>query len=76
MFTRKELADYIFRALDSYEGDDLERAELSFKDMSSSELDKLYGSSGKTVREILDMYRENRRKHNQAVELVETLRSE
>ena len=51
--------DLILRALQAYRGDDLERAERAFAGLSDAQLDRPYGQSGKTCRQILEEYREH-----------------
>lgn len=50
----------ILDALQRYKGDDLERAEFAFKNLPDDKLDKEYGQSGQTCREILEGYRQQR----------------
>jgi hypothetical protein len=54
-------------------GDDLERAQMAFGNMSDQELDTVYGSSGKTCREILAGYQKNREEINAAIRFVSLL---
>lgn len=61
-----EYKDYILRCLRQDDGDDLERAKAVFRNHSQADLDKKYGQSGKTCREILAGY-ENARNRNKEV---------
>jgi hypothetical protein len=49
--------EVILAALQQYEGDNLERAEMAFKHLTDAELDIQHGESGKTCRQILEGYR-------------------
>lgn len=69
----KEQADYIRRCVGKSDGDDLERAENAFRNLSEQQLDQQYGQSGKTCRELLDVYRQNRAKHHAAYAALEDL---
>ena len=60
--------EVILDALNQYRGDDLERAEIAFLDLSDIELNKEYGASGKTCREILAGYRKHRAEVNNAAQ--------
>jgi len=48
--------DTLLRALDQYRGDNLARARRAFQGMSDGELEKEYGQSGKSRRQILTEY--------------------
>lgn len=65
--------NYIRRAMESYKGDNLERANHAFKNKSDSELDRPYGQSGKTCREIWQEYKDDRQLHNAALAALESL---
>lgn len=69
----KELRNYIRRAMNSYKGDDLERAELSFKNLTPKQMDQGHGCSGKTKRQILEEYREERKQWQEANKYLEEL---
>lgn len=73
ILTKKQNIEYIKRAMKSFKGDDLERCELAFSHMSSTELDQQYGKSGKTCREIREGYRSERRKWESAMLLLGSL---
>lgn len=49
----------ILNALERYRGDDLYRARSAFRGLSDEEMDKQYGQSGKTKRQIVDEYAEH-----------------
>lgn len=51
---------YILNAIKNATGDDLERAERTFGNMSGDELSKEWGSSGITYQELLDGYKRER----------------
>ena len=55
-FTVTEIVDYIQRAIDQRTGDNLERAQSAFRGLADDQMDKEYGQSGKTRREILNGY--------------------
>lgn len=63
--TDEKCADYVRRAMSSRRGDDLERANCAFRRMSDKELDKPYGMSGKTAREVWQEYKDDRDTHEQ-----------
>lgn len=63
--------NYILECVRRAEGDDLERATLAFSVLSEKDLDKQYGLSGKTYRQILDSYRQSRAKHLRALRALE-----
>lgn len=65
--------DFIRRAIQNAKGDDLERAEDAFRGMSDDELDRQYGQSGQTRREILDGYREYRKEWAAAMAWLEKI---
>ena len=62
----KDLRHYIAKA----KGDDLERAELFFK---GADLDRQHGDSGKTRRQVLQEYRNERARWQAANDLLEKL---
>jgi hypothetical protein len=57
-------------------GDDLERAERAFVGASPALLDRQYGESGKTRREILAEYRREREEWAAAHALLESMLEE
>ncbi|KKM60569.1 hypothetical protein LCGC14_1540550 [marine sediment metagenome] len=64
---------YIREALQQAEGDDLYRAELSFRGMTAEAMGEQYGRSGQTRQQILDEYREHAARHTLAVAFFERL---
>lgn len=60
-------------ALEFTKGDDLHRARLRFGSMTEEELDKEYGQSGRTYRQILREYEEHEEKINKAIEWLKNL---
>ncbi len=69
----KQPKEVILYALKNSRGDDLERAETAFKDLSPQELDEQYGQSGKTCQQILDDYRDHRKEIDNAIVWANTL---
>lgn len=60
----------IKRAMDNAKGDDLFRAEHTFKYLPETEMQKEYGNSGKTRQQILDEYRQDRAEWQAAWDLL------
>jgi hypothetical protein len=60
--TTEEIKNILLRAIDQYDGDDLERAQAAFRghDLSTS-----YGFQGKTKAEIIAEYQRHRDKCNE-----------
>ncbi len=54
-----EIRATILHALECYRGDDLERAERAFAGFTADQLDRPWGQSNRTCREILDGYRQH-----------------
>lgn len=54
----------ILAALETFRGDNLYRARAAFRGLSDAEMDKQYGQSGETRRQIVDGYAA----HDSAVE--------
>lgn len=73
----QEQIEFIKKALEHcarlYKDDSLERAEAAFRNLSDKRLDKKYGESGRTCREILEGYRNGRREWREAKEAFEGL---
>ncbi len=65
----------IRRAMDCARGDDLERANRAFGKATPEQLDKPYGDSGKTAREIWNAYKEDRANHDAAMKELQPLLS-
>ena len=70
MITTKETKEYIVRAVKNATSDNLERANLSFRNLPDSELDKEHGQSGMTRREIWDGYKNERLLNESALSLI------
>jgi hypothetical protein len=66
----RSVSDYIRRAMESYKGDNLERATRAFAGLSDKQMGEQYGQSGKTCREILDEYRVDRDTHYAAMDAL------
>lgn len=67
MSTANTHIEYIKRAMSSYRGDDLERANIAFGRLSEKELGEQHGQSGKTRREIWQSYKDERAAHDAAM---------
>jgi hypothetical protein len=65
--------EIILDALNRYQGDDLERAEMAFRHLSDKDLDLQHGESGKTRRQILEGYRAERLEIKNAIMWANTL---
>jgi hypothetical protein len=68
-----EQRDYILNCVGRTDGDDLERAENAFRNLSEQQLDQQYGQSGTTCRQILDGYRTQRAFHKAVYAALEEL---
>jgi hypothetical protein len=60
--------EYCRRIIATATGDNLERCSAAFRNMSNSELDQEYGTSGHTCREILQGYKDDRERNKGALE--------
>ena len=69
-FTDSEKMEYIDRMISRVKGDDLERCEYTFKDLSPDTMKSEYGWSGRTHAEVLESYRRDRRLHNTVVGMI------
>ena len=69
----RQSKEVILAALRNLDGDDLERAEIAFKNYTPEQLNKEYGQSGKTCKEILDGYRKHRAEIKNAIMWANTL---
>ena len=69
--TKQAKIDFVRRALDRMKGDDLERLEARFQSLSDEDLDKPYGQSGQTCRELLHEEKERRSRWQQASDFFE-----
>lgn len=67
-FTETEIVKHIKNALKISKGDDLERAERSFK---GTDLTEQHGQSGQTRGEILEGYIKRERLHQESTDWVE-----
>jgi hypothetical protein len=65
--------EFLRYAMQCARGDDLERATAAFKHLSDEQLDKEYGQSGQTCRQILDGYKKRRKEWNAANRCLEKL---
>jgi hypothetical protein len=63
----------IIDALNNHRGDDLYRAKRQFGWMKDEELDREYGDSGKTCREIVRGYEEHAAEVDAALALANSL---
>ena len=70
--TTKEILSYILEVLGRTKGDDLERANRAFGRMTEAELDRQWGQSGMTARQVWDGYKADRAKWTEAEQWVET----
>ena len=52
-------------------GDDLERAELTFRNLTPAQLQEEYGQSGMTRQAILDQYRDHRARNLEVIQWLE-----
>ena len=60
----------LIQIVDNARGDDLYRARAAFRNCSEAELDKEYGQSGKTRRQILREYEQEAELHKRARALL------
>lgn len=65
--------DFLRKIVRDAEGDDYERAKLSFGRMTDEQLDQPYSHSGKTCRAVLQEYADARNEWAQASMFLETL---
>lgn len=68
--TEQEKREYIRRVMLHAKSDDLERAEAAFR---GADLTQQYGYSGSTRGEILEEYREGRRRWTEVNEYLESI---
>lgn len=54
-------------------GDNLERAEAAFRGMTEGEMDRPYGESGKTRRQIVAEYRSTRVRYDAAIAWLKSI---
>lgn len=65
--------DYILRSLESYKGDDAQRAILFFSKYSEDEMQEQHGLSGKTREEVLQDYLDQEKRGREAIEYIKSL---
>lgn len=65
----------IISALRQAMGDDLERAQNAFRNMTREQMQEPYGFAGKTRQQIVDEYQARRNTINQAIKYVEDIAS-
>lgn len=63
----------IRRAMDNAQGDNLERAEHAFRGLSEKQMNDEHGSSGKTRKQLLEEYRQERREWQVASDMLDSL---
>ena len=66
------MKEYVLKILKGACGDDLERATRAFENLSEKDLDVEYGYSGKTCRQVLKEYQDDRDKMKKAIAWVES----
>jgi len=71
--TSQQNNEFIRKALDSARGDDFERANNTFDRMTEEQLNKQYGQSGRTCREVWQGYKDHRAEWLEAKEYFEQL---
>lgn len=67
------VVDYLRRIVRDAKQDNLERAQHAFGRMAEAQLDQQWGQSGETCRQILEEYRQDRVRWQQANDLLESL---
>lgn len=67
------LKAFTLRALENHRGDDLERARTAFRGLSAEDMDKEYGRSGKTRRQIIEGYERHAAEVDAAIAWVKSL---
>jgi len=68
---RKTIIAALYQAM----GDDLERAQNAFRNMTREQMQETYGFSEKTRQQIVDGYQAHRDKINEAIKYVEGITS-
>ena len=66
----KAIKSFIIQCIERARGDDLYRAQLSFKGLTAKEMNEEYGQSGQTRQEILNGYVAHNEICNRAIEAV------
>lgn len=69
----KENIAYVRMALHNAKGNELERVQILFGNMSDESANKIYPGTIKTYREILNDCRQDRNKHEAAVKWFESV---
>jgi hypothetical protein len=70
MFTQEEIKKYIISTVKYSTSDNLERANMQFGRMSQTQLDREYGQSGRTCREIWEDHKQERELNLAALRLL------
>jgi hypothetical protein len=73
MFTQEEIKKYIISAVKNSTSDNLERANMQFGRMSQTQIDKEYGQSGRTCREIWGDWKQERELNHAALRLLNNI---
>lgn len=68
-----ETKQLVLGALRDLRSDDFERAQRSFAGFTDAQMDQIYGSSGNTCREILDIYAKKAERIKRAIEEVKAI---
>ncbi len=71
--TEQEIKEYILKRIRYADGDNLERAQAAFRNLSPEKMQEEYGQSGCTRQEILDEYIAAREKHKKALAWLQNL---
>lgn len=69
-FTNDEIKEYICGALIRRTGDNLERCQMSFNNLTDKEMQNEYGQSGMTCKKILDDYKKERRLYHMSIDAI------
>jgi len=69
----REYKETCMQALRQMRGDDLERAKHAFRGKTQEEMDKEYGQSGQTCRQILEEYEQHVKRVTEAMEWLKTV---
>lgn len=70
---QEEIKQYIISIVKNATSDNLERANMQFGRMSDDQLDKEYGQSGRTCREIWNEYKDERELNQSALHLLDNI---
>lgn len=68
-----ETQEYLLKIVERGKGDDLERFEAAFSNLTSEQLKQPYGNSGMTKQQILDDLRKQRQEWETAHDLLNKL---